>query len=95
VTVQQTTQGLLRYLQQQEPQRLAAGGVVIGNDGRHHSREFAVLAAAVCASQGVQAWLFSELVPTPFVPAAVQQLVSAEPASLTSLQACPSCAQHW
>ena len=75
VTVQQTTQGLLRYLQQQEPERLAANGVAIGYDGRHHSRQFALIAAAVCASQGVRAWLFSELVPTPFVPAAVQQLV--------------------
>lgn len=76
VTVQQTTQGLIRYLQQAEPDRLAAGGVVIGFDGRHHSREFAAIAAAACAAVGVPVWLFSQLVPTPFVPAAVQQLVS-------------------
>lgn len=75
VTVQQTTQGLVRYLERAEPQQLAAGGVAIGYDGRHHSREFAAIAAAVCAAAGVRAWLFSELVPTPFVPAAVQQLV--------------------
>lgn len=75
VTVQQTTQGLVRYLQQAEPERLAAGGVAIGFDGRHHSRQFAAIAAAVCAAGGVPVWLFSELVPTPFVPAAVQQLV--------------------
>lgn len=76
VTVQQTTQGLLRYLQQHESGALATGGVAIGFDGRHHSREFAGIAAAVCASQGVRAWLFSELVPTPFVPYAVKLLVS-------------------
>ncbi len=75
VTVQQTTQGLVRYLQQAEPERLASGGVAIGFDGRHHSREFAAIAAAVCVAAGVPVWLFSELVPTPFVPAAVQQLV--------------------
>ncbi|KAL4452333.1 hypothetical protein ABPG75_007995 [Micractinium tetrahymenae] len=74
VTVQQTTQGLLHYLQQHEPRRLAEGGVAIGYDGRHHSREFAQVAAACCAAQGVRARLFSELVPTPFVPAAVEQL---------------------
>ena len=32
------------------------------------------IAAAVCASQGVPVWLFSALVPTPFVAAAVGQL---------------------
>ncbi|PRW56905.1 phosphoglucomutase PGM3 isoform B [Chlorella sorokiniana] len=74
ITVQQTTQGLVRHLQQAEPERLAASGVAIGFDGRHHSREFAAIAAAVCAAAGVPVWLFSELVPTPFVPAAVQQL---------------------
>lgn len=76
VTIQQTTQGLLRYLQQQEPERLRRHGVAIGYDGRHGSHEFATIAAAVCVSQGIPAWLFSELVPTPFVPVAVQQLVS-------------------
>jgi phosphomannomutase len=30
VTIQQTTQGLLRYLQQQAPQQLAENGVIIG-----------------------------------------------------------------
>lgn len=30
VTIQQTTQGLLRYLQQQSPEQLAANGVIIG-----------------------------------------------------------------
>lgn len=74
--MQQTTQGLIRYLQQHEPHRLQSGGVAIGYDGRHQSQQFALIAAAVCISQGVRAWLFSELVPTPFVPAAVQQLVS-------------------
>lgn len=76
VTIQQTTQGLLRYLREQEPQRLQASGIVIGFDGRHHSREFATIAAACAVAAGVPVWLFSELVPTPFVPAAVQQLVS-------------------
>lgn len=79
VTVQQTTQGLLRYLQQHEQQRLAEGGVAIGYDGRHRSREFAHIAAACCAAQGVRARLFSQLVPTPFVPAAVEQLVNQAP----------------
>ena len=42
-----------------------------GYDGRRDSRQFAHLAAAVFVSQGVQVYLFSEMVPTPFVAAAV------------------------
>jgi hypothetical protein len=75
VTVQQTTQGLLRYLRQQQPERLARGGIAVGYDGRHGSRRFAHIVAACALAEGVPAWLFSELVPTPFVPAAVEQLV--------------------
>jgi phosphomannomutase len=30
VTIQQTTQGLLRYLQKQAPRQLAENGVIIG-----------------------------------------------------------------
>lgn len=75
VTVRQATQGLVHYLQAQAPERLRRGGIAVGYDGRHHSREFAALVAAVGASQGVPVWLFSALVPTPFVPTAVQQLV--------------------
>lgn len=30
VTIQQTTQGLVKYLQQQAPQQLAQNGVIIG-----------------------------------------------------------------
>ncbi|KAI3438192.1 hypothetical protein D9Q98_000629 [Chlorella vulgaris] len=74
VTVQQTTQGLLRYLQQREPEQLQAGGIVIGYDGRHNSREFARIVAACAVAAGVPAWLFSQLVPTPLVAAAVEQL---------------------
>lgn len=47
-----------------------------GYDGRHHSLDFAKIAAAVFAGQGIRVHLFSALVPTPFVPTAVQLLVS-------------------
>jgi phosphomannomutase len=38
VTIQQTTQGLLRYLQQQAPQQLAENGVIIGKNGSGSKR---------------------------------------------------------
>ena len=46
-----------------------------GYDGRHDSKDFAHLAAAVFVSQGFQVNLFSEMVPTPFVAAAVSYKV--------------------
>lgn len=76
VTVQQTAQGLCRYLAEHEPARLQQGGVVIGFDGRHHSSEFALITAAAFVSQGIPVHLFSDLVPTPFVAFAVGLLVS-------------------
>jgi len=77
VTVQQTTQGLCRYLQHAAPEQLKAGGVVIGFDGRHNSASFAHTAAAVFLSQGVRVHLFSGMVPTPFVAAGVAELGAA------------------
>ncbi|KAF8059165.1 PGM2 [Scenedesmus sp. PABB004] len=74
VTVQQTTQGLLRYLQAQAPDALAQGGVIIGFDARHNSRAFAHLAAAVFASAGVRVALPGDYVPTPVVAAGVSLL---------------------
>ncbi|DBA82022.1 TPA: hypothetical protein ACH3X1_007720 [Trebouxia sp. C0004] len=71
VVVQQTTQGFCNYLREQAGPKLASQGVTIGFDGRHHSKEFAHLAAAVFVSQNVPVHLFSEVVPTPFVAGAV------------------------
>lgn len=47
-----------------------------GYDGRHKSKQFAKLAAAVFVSQGVNVHLFSEFVPTPFVAGAVTYKVA-------------------
>ncbi|PNH00635.1 putative phosphoglucomutase-2, partial [Tetrabaena socialis] len=74
VVVQQTAQGLCRYLQQTCPGKLAAGGVVVGYDGRHGSAEFASITARVFAAEGVRVALFRRVVPTPFVAAGVAVL---------------------
>lgn len=73
LVILQTTQGLCRYLQSQFPDA-ATRGVVIGYDGRHNSRTFAELTAAVLTSQNIQVYMFNELVCTPFVPFAVGEL---------------------
>ena len=51
-------------------------GGCAGYDGRHKSKDFANLAAAVFVSQGVNVHLFSEAVPTPFVAGAVTYKVA-------------------
>ena len=61
VTVQQTSQGLLSYLEREAPDALAAGGVAVGWDARHQSQHFARVVAAVFLSRGVRVHLFSQL----------------------------------
>ena len=48
--------------------------VVIGYDARHHSQEFALLAAQVLDALGHSSLLFSRLIPTPICAFAVTQL---------------------
>lgn len=74
ITVQQTTQGLIRYLEAENKQQLQEHGVAIGYDSRHHSKEFAHIAAGVVIKAGYCVQLFKGMVPTPYVAAAVNYL---------------------
>lgn len=84
LTVQQASQGLCMALLQLLPEQTKSNGVVIGcrihsinyflcsrYDGRHHSKEFADIAAHVFASKGIPVHLTSYLCPTPFVVATI------------------------
>lgn len=87
LTVLQASQGLCRYLEEQHASDLASlrsQGVVIGFDGRHHSHEYARITAAVFLSQGVHVHLYSDLVPTPFVPFGVLHLKAAAGVMVTA-----------
>lgn len=66
LTVAQASQGLWSYLDS-EFADLRERGVVVGYDGRHNSYDFAMRTAATFLSKGVRVYLFSEVVPTPFV----------------------------
>lgn len=76
LVIVQVSQGLLAYLQTQEPQ-LSKKGLVLGYDGRHNSARWAALTAGVFLRAKVPVILFRTTVPTPFIPFTVSQLGAA------------------
>lgn len=69
-TVGKATQGLSDYLNENftEPK------VAIAYDSRHMSKEFSEYAARVLAGNGIKAYVFEELTPTPILSYAVRKL---------------------
>ncbi|MBM4782876.1 MAG: phospho-sugar mutase [Archangiaceae bacterium] len=74
--VRRTTLGLARYLKATVPDVMTRG-VIIGRDGRLMSVEFAQDAAAVLAAEGIPAWVFKGVAPTPLTAFAVNRLNAA------------------
>lgn len=82
-TVRKTTLGLSRFLKKTRPD--AAGrGVVIAYDSRAHSRDFAEETARVLRAQGVKAYCFTSLRPTPELSFAVRHLNAAAGVVITA-----------
>ncbi|XP_029650022.1 phosphoglucomutase-2-like [Octopus sinensis] len=67
----QATQGILRYIEADDCEKLKAKGVVVGYDGRYNSLRFAQLVANIYVRAGVPVYLYSRMCPTPYVPYAV------------------------
>ena len=72
LTVGRATQGIANYI-------LASGedpkkGVVIAYDCRHHSKEFSEMAAEILAGNGIHAYIFPSLRPTPELSYAIRKL---------------------
>lgn len=72
-TVGRATQGLAAYVLEREPQG-SGHAVAIAYDSRHNSAEFALETALVLAGNGIRAYLFEELRPTPELSFAVREL---------------------
>lgn len=70
-TVRKATQGLSNYI---NLQKKASKGVVIAYDSRHMSLEFAKETALCLAANGIKAYIFDRLRPTPELSFAVRQL---------------------
>ena len=75
LTVIQTSQGLLRYIEKCFSNENSQFTIVIGFDARHQSHRFARLTASLFAHENFRVYLFdSQFVPTPFIPFTVQKL---------------------
>ncbi|AEF85659.1 putative phosphomannomutase [Treponema primitia ZAS-2] len=76
LVVKSATQGLATYLRKAFPEKAAAGklAAVIAYDSRHYSPEFAEAAALIFAGNGIKAYLFSALRPTPELSYAIRKL---------------------
>ena len=72
-TVRKATQGLAEYICR-HGEEAKKRGVVIAYDSRYKSPEFAMQAARVLAANGVKAYVFDELRPTPELSFAVREL---------------------
>lgn len=70
-TVGKATQGLANYIQKEGT---AGKGVAIAYDSRHMSPEFAEIAGLVLAANGICAYVFPSLRPTPMLSFAVRHL---------------------
>jgi len=70
-TVGRATQGLADYI---NAQGFADMGVAIAYDSRHMSQEFADASARILAANGIRAYIFEDLRPTPELSFAVRQL---------------------
>ena len=69
-TVRKATQGLADHINQ----TCKNGSVAISYDSRHKSDVFAKEVARVCAANGVKAYLYPQLMPTPLLSFAVRDL---------------------
>jgi phosphoglucomutase len=72
LVVSRATQGLCDYLRQAFPGK--ALSACIAFDSRHYSPEFSEIAARVFAANGIKAYLFSAMRPTPELSFAIRQL---------------------
>ncbi|RQD72311.1 MAG: phospho-sugar mutase [Tindallia sp. MSAO_Bac2] len=70
--VRKATQGLADYINSHGSEA-AARGVVIAHDCRHFSREFTLEAASVLAGNGIKAYIFEDLRPTPQLSFALRE----------------------
>ena len=83
-TVRKATLGYARYLKQTMGEEAARRGVVIAHDNRRMSREFCMETAGVLAAEGIKAYIFDSLRPTPELSFAVRHCHAVGGAMITA-----------
>lgn len=73
LTVGRATQGIADLIAEEGPEACERG-VVIAHDPRHFSSEFSILTARIFAANGIKAYIFDDLRPTPELAYMVRQL---------------------
>ena len=68
----QTSQGLVDYLVMTFGDEVTKTGLVIGYDARHNSKRFAQRTAIAAIQRNIPVYLYSSIVPTPFIPFAIK-----------------------
>ncbi|KAH9505243.1 Phosphoglucomutase-2 [Bulinus truncatus] len=76
LTIIQTTQGLVKYLQSTQPD-VGDKGVVVGFDGRHNSNHWSKIVATILVNAKIKVYLFSKMCPTPYVAFGVRAFKAA------------------
>jgi len=75
IIVMQTAQGIAKYLLKEfSPEECKTKGIFIGYDGRHNSRGYAHISAAVFEKNGIKPYLTDDHVITPSVPFMISKL---------------------
>ena len=74
LVISQTTAGIARCILEKSPSEDTGHHVVIGFDGRHHSKTFARDTAEVLSGHGISATLLPRMLPTPVLAFAVREL---------------------
>ena len=72
--IRKTTQGYAQYMKKVGGEEACRRGVVIAHDNRRFSVEFAKETAGVLAANGIQAFLFESLRPTPELSFSVREM---------------------
>ena len=82
LTVGRATQGIANYINGSGED--AGRGVAIAYDCRYHSREFSEMAAEILAGNGIKAYLFPSLRPTPELSFAIRKLGAVSGINMTA-----------
>ncbi|MBQ7583453.1 MAG: phospho-sugar mutase [Lachnospiraceae bacterium] len=83
LTVGRATQGIADLIIE-EGDEACDRGVVIAHDPRHFSMEFSILTACILAANGIKAYIFDDLRPTPELAYVIRQLGTVSGINITA-----------